>query len=507
MSGVPSPNTPQHAHTDSGSIPLLLSRTQDGGRPSRRYSPVRRYVLLLVFCLAQLLDAFHNSALLSAAPRVASALGMSEGKITWLLSAYQLSFASFLLLTGRLSDLYDPKLVYVGGMSVLGMLSIGSGFVSDRILLIFMRALMGIAGSMTIPSALALLTGIFTEPSEQAIALGAFAGFGAIGNVLGLTIGAIFAQCVSWRWAFWLIAFIALPIVAGCTLIPASEPRPEVYEAQRDSRWRGLGAVGALTVALLAFLFSVTYGFTSGPSGWGTPGVLVPLIVSIFMVAAFFYHESTIPTEKAAIPPRTWFLRNFSVLVATALMPLFWWTTVLTIFVMRWQEVWHWSAVSVSVHLLPLGLVAFALSFTAPISRIIDTKWIILLGEGICAIGTLLLPFANVSSRYWPFVFPALILGSGGAMLTYMHALIAIFRASPASMAGTVGAVFNVSLQLGAALGISLVRTIKSNVEAHHGGAQGYDGCAAAFWFLLAVVGVECVVTLVFHRREREVRR
>ncbi|KAI0366487.1 MFS general substrate transporter [Pilatotrama ljubarskyi] len=438
------PTSPQGLNTDNGSIPLLPTRGVDGGRVSQEYSPGRRYVLLLVFCLAQFRDVFHN---LRCCPRRPLWRG------PWL------SFASFLLLSGRISDLYDPKLVYVGGMSVLGMLSIGSGFVSNKILLIFMRALMGIAGSLTIPSALALLIGAFPEPSEQALAIGAFAGCGAVGNVLGLTIGAVFAQHVSWRWVFWLVAFFALPIVAGCALIPAKEPRAEVIQGLRDSRWRGLGTV----LALLA---------RARPTH--------PLYL-IFMVAGFFYHERTIPTGKAAIPPRTWFLPNFSVLVVTALMPLFWWTTVLTVFVMRWQDVWHWSAVSTAIHLLPVGLVALAISWTAPLSGIVDPKWIILFGEGVCVFGTLLLPFANTSSS------------------------IAIFRASPASMAGTVSALFNVSLQLGAALGISLVRTIKADVEARHGGDQAYEGCAAAFWFFLGVVSVDSVVTLVFHRRRKEV--
>ncbi|KAI0357081.1 MFS general substrate transporter [Trametes cingulata] len=494
---------PSNSNQNSASAPLSPAQTLVDGRVPQKYSPVRRYVLLLIFCLAQFLDAFNNSALFSAIPSLVISLKMSEAESTWIISAFQLTFASFLLISGRISDVYNPKFAFIGGVSVLGVLSIGAGFVTNKIPLIILRALMGIAASMTIPSALTLLVNVFTDPSEQARAIGVFGGCGAVGNVLGLTIGAIFVQFASWSWVFWFVALIALPIAACCIfLIPTQEPRLEDID-RKDARWRSLDIVGVsiLTAALILFIFAITSGTTSG---WASASVLAPLIISIFMVAGFFYYETTIPADKAAIPPRTWFLPNFAVLFATALMPFFWWVTVFTIYTTLWQDIWHWSVISTAVHMLPIGVLAFAMSFTGSLSRVINPKWIILFGEGMCIIATVLLAFADSPSRYWSFIFPAFILGSGGAMLTYTHTNIAIFRTSPASMAGTVGAIFNGALQLGSAVGISAVGSIESSVEANHGGPESYAGRAAAFWFLLAIVSVEWIAMVVFYRRSKE---
>ncbi|RPD56812.1 MFS general substrate transporter [Lentinus tigrinus ALCF2SS1-7] len=480
---------------------LSPAQTLVDGRVPQKYSTARRYVLLLIFCLAQFLDAFNNSALFSAIPALVTSLDMNEAESTWIISAFQLTFASFLLISGRISDVYNPKFAFIGGVAGLGVLSIGAGFVTSKIPLIVLRALCGIAASMTIPSALTLLVNVFTEPSEQARAIGVFGGCGAVGNVLGLIIGAIFVQWATWSWVFWFVACVSMPIATLCIfLIPKQEPKVAI---RGGARWKSLDIMGVsiLTAALVLFIFAVTSGTTSG---WGSAGVLAPLIISVFMVAGFFYFETTIPVDRAAIPPRTWFLPNFLVLFFTALLPYFWWTTVFTIYTTLWQDIWHWSAISTAIHMIPIGVLAFAMSFTGSLSRVMNPKWIILFGEGLCIIATILFAFADSPAKYWPYIFPAFVLGSAGAMLSYTHTNIAIFRTSPSSMAGTVGAIFNGALQLGSAIGISAVGSIEASVEATHGGPEMYAGRAAAFWFLLAIVAVEFISMLVFYRAGKE---
>ena len=143
------------------------------------------------------------------------------------------------------------------------------------------------------------------------------------------------------------------------------------------------------------------------------------------------------------------------------------------------------------------------MSWTGPLARRINPKWIILSGEGMLVVATILLAFADGPDKYWPFVFPAFVLGSGGAMLTYTHTNIAIFRTSPASMAGTVGAIFNGALQLGSAVGIAAVDSLQASVQEQQPG-KPYAGQRAAFWFLLGVVGVEVLAMAVFYRTGRE---
>ncbi|CAL1702783.1 unnamed protein product [Somion occarium] len=404
---------------------------------------------------------------------------------------------------GKISDIYNPKHAFIAGAAILGIFSIGAGFVRDKITLIVLRALSGIAASLTIPSALTLLVNLFPDEHEQARAIGVFGGCGAIGNVLGLIIGAIFVQFANWSWVFWFVALIAIPISGLCTILIPPQLKTDDEDKPAGAKWKSLDLVGIfiLTVALILFIFAMTSGSSSG---WASARVLAPLVISVFMIIGFFYYETKLPIEIAAVPPRTWFLPNFAVLFGIALLPYFWWTTIFTIFTTLWQQVYHWSAITTALRMLPLGVLAFATSFTGGLSRIISPKWILLFAQSILIVATILLHFADGPDKYFPFVVPAFILGTVGAMLTYTHTNIAIFRTSPSSMAGTVGAIFNGALQLGSAVGISAVSSIETSVEKTSGGPTSYAGRAAAFWFVLGVVCLEAVSLAVFYRVEAE---
>ncbi|PCH34681.1 MFS general substrate transporter [Wolfiporia cocos MD-104 SS10] len=477
--------------------PLSPAVTLVDGRPPQLYTPLRKYSLLVIFCAAQFLDAFNNGALFTAIPSLDVALGISEGEETWIISAFQLTFASFLLISGRISDVYNAKAAFIGGVAALACISVGAGFVRNQILLIFLRALSGIAAAMTIPSALSLLVKVFVDPTEQARALGIFGGCGAVGNVLGLIIGAIIVQYTSWSWVFWFVAIVAFPIAGICYfLIPPQEPKPV-----EGKRWQNLDLIGVsiLTAALILFIFAITSGSTDG---WKSAIVLAPLIISVFLFVGFFYAEMLIPPSRAAVPPKTWFLPNFGVLFGTALLPYLWWTTVFTIYITEWQDVWHWSVIMTAIHMIPISVMSFAMSFTGPLSRRYNPKWLILIGEGMVIIATILLVFADGPERYWSFIFPAFVIGSAGASLVYTHTNVAIFRTSPSSMAGVVGAIFNGGLQIGSAVGVATVGSIMSSVQDMHGGefASGYLGEAAAYEFLLGIVVLEFFGMLIFYR-------
>ncbi|KAF9220761.1 MFS general substrate transporter [Gyrodon lividus] len=444
-----------------------------------------------MFCLAQFLDAFNNSALFSAIPALEASMGITESQSVWIISAFRLTFAFSLLISGRISDVYNPKKAFIGGVSALGLLSIGAGLLNVKIAIIISRALTGIASAMTIPSALTLLSQM----------------------CLVFFIGAFFVQWASFHWVFWFVGLVAIPVALGCLFII---PR-ELQNAH--VKWKSLDLIGvsSLTVALILFIFAIMSGSVDG---WATAAVLVPLIISILMIAGFLYWETLIPVDKAAMydtlslahvtglvvlpprPPRTWFYNNFSVLFGLGLLPFFWWSTVFTIFMNMWQNVSRWSVISTAVHMFPIGVLAFATSFTGSLSRVFSPKRIILTDLTLLAVATTLLALGGGKlGQYWPFVFPAFTLGSAGAMLTYTHTNIAIFQATPAAMAGTVCAIFHGALQFGSAIGLAAVSSIEASVEATHGGPDEYYGRAAAFWFLLGMVVLEIISISCFYQR------
>lgn len=441
------------------------------------------------------------STVFAAMPALEQSLHVTTSQSVWIVSAYQLTFASTLLVSGRVSDVYNPKFTFAGGIFALGLISLGAGFANSKVILIVLRGLSGIASAMTIPSALTLLVNVFPHPVEQARAIGIFGGCGAVADVLGFLVGAMFAQWASYRWTFWSVGIIAVPAGIICMFVM---PRNTKFVESHDrsiAKWRTLDIIGVsiLTAAIILFIFAVTSGPTQG---WDSPVVLVSFCISVLLTVAFFCWEGLLPTERAAIPSCTWHYKNFPVLMGLALLPFLWWTVVFTIFMKLWQDVFHWSAIAAAVHMLPVGMIAFTTSFSGGLARVINPKWITLLGLSMLALATTVLALAGgEADQYWPFVFPAFLLGSAGAMLTFIHTNLSIFQTAPVSMSGTVGAMFNGALQIGSAVGLSAVTSIESAIEARNGGATGYHGRAAAFWFLLGVIVVEMVSVSCFYHR------
>ncbi|KAG8772914.1 hypothetical protein FRC12_002826 [Ceratobasidium sp. 428] len=467
-------------------------------QPLASIAPLRKYLLLAFFCLGQFLETLNNSAILPTLPAITHDIHLAESDSVWLLAAYQATFASFLLISGRVSDIYSPKPAFIVGTAFFGAVSLGGGFVNDRIVLIVLRALQGIGASLTIPSALNLLVQMFPEPAEQARAIGMFGATAAIGNVLGTMVGAIFVQYASWRWIFWLLAIIALPIAAACVLlIPTTPSREGTKASQLD-----FVGVSTLTAAIILFVYALT---TGSVSPWASAGVLVPLFVAVALVVAFFVWETRVDEKNAALPPKLWFYPNFAVLFAVALMPYFWWIQMYFTFASYWQDVLHWSSIITGVKFLPLGIVGAAIMIDGSgIARLGRPKILILGGLTLELMASLMLPFsAKLRDQYWPLVFPAFIIGAAGTAVVFVLTNIAFFRTTPPEYAGTVGAVFNAALQLGAAVGTSATASIQASVDKRTHSGPGFTGRSAALWFVVAYVALEIVAVAVFYREER----
>ncbi|EIN04577.1 MFS general substrate transporter [Punctularia strigosozonata HHB-11173 SS5] len=201
-----------------------------------------------------------------------------------------------------------------------------------------------------------------------------------------------------------------------------------------------------------------------------------------------------------------WFLPNFAVLSGVALLPYFWWVTIFTIFTNLWQGVYGWQAIDAAVHFITNGVTMFVASWTGSWAKRISPKWLILGGQALMIVATILMAFASARGAYWPFIFPALLLGLSRVMITCTHTNIAIFKTSLAEsdrMTGTVGAIFNGALQLGSAVGIAAATSVESSVKKwSEKGSEGSEGRAAAFWFLLGIIVLETAQVVIFYRRD-----
>ena len=247
--------------------------------------------------------------------------------------------------SGRVSDLYNPKLVFVGGAFAVGVLSLGTGFTRSKVAFFALRALTGIPVAMTIPSALALIVRLFPEPGEQGKAIAAFSGSAAVGNILGLVLGAVLSQNAGWEWVLWFTALLAIPIAIVAALVVPSQPPSKTITGSKLANL-DLPGVAIITASLVLLIFAFT---ATGTDQWSSATVLAPLIISVFGIAAFFVWEARIPAERAAFPPKIWFYPNFAILFAVALSVFLWYTSAFLISITYWEQVYHWSTINAVV--------------------------------------------------------------------------------------------------------------------------------------------------------------
>ena len=401
---------------------------------------------------------------------------------------------------------------FVAGAFILGATHLIGGFTHQKIALLVLRALGGIGGALTIPSALSLIVQLFPDPAHQARAIALFGSSGAIGNVLGILIGAVLVQYAGWAWIFWFVAIVGIAIAGICLFLIPTAKRDKTKNVKFD-----VPGVSILTIAVILFIFAVTSGSSKG---WATAYVLVPLIISVIIAAFFFWWEARTNPDDAVLPPRMWRYRNFSVLVTLALLPYFWWVTSFVAITAWWEQVYGWTAINTAVHFLPMGIFAWFISnFTGRFPNWFAHKYILLGGLFLAMVATILLPFADAPSTYWPLVFPAFMLGTMGSMILFANSSIAIFHYTPPHVAGTVGAVFNSALQLGSAVGLAAVSSLSNSIDQQTTlvppisqwsqqldqitsamWKEAFKGRAASYWFLLAILLVVALAVIIFFK-------
>jgi MFS family permease len=203
---------------------------------------------------------------------------------------------------------YGPIPVFAGGFLIMGICSILCAVSQHYIMLLVFRAVAGIGAAMTVPPSVSLLVQIFTDPKEQQLALGIYSGFGGLGNMIGVVVGGALTTHASWRWIYYLTAIITIPLAVLSFFF-----LPKVQPSSAEKRSLDLPGIGVLTAGLILFVYAISDG---NDAGWDSARVLATLIISIFLLIAFFFVERYV--KDPAVPPSTWTNKNFT--------PLFFYT-------------------------------------------------------------------------------------------------------------------------------------------------------------------------------------
>lgn len=435
--------------------------------------------LTLAACILGSGIALLDSTVVGVAlPSIQRDLGGGLAAQQWVSNAYLLTLGSLILVGGSLGDLFGERRVFAIGVAGFGAASVLCAASPSIGALIAARALQGVAGALLVPSALAVIVGVFPE-SERSSAIGSWTAWSGIATVVGPLVGGELLDTVSWRWIF----IINVPFVLVCvTLILVAMPH-----VSRGGAGRRLDVPGAALCAL--GLAGPVYALIEQPRlGWGSAGVLVPLLLGIALLCLFLACERRAPDPM--LPLGLFARRNFSVGNAETLV-MYGGLSVLFFFLTIYlQQVAGYTPLQSGLATLPVTIVMFA--FSRRFGMLADRYGPrLFMGAGplIAALGLLLLQRAGASVSYLEVLLPALLVFALGLSITVAPLTAAVLAGADASDAGIASAVNNAVARIAgllatAALGVAVSASFASTLDTHLGGvslsAAGQSTVAAA---------------------------
>ncbi|MBF9066866.1 MFS transporter [Streptacidiphilus sp. NEAU-YB345] len=459
-----------------------------------------RSLALAILCVGQLMVILDGTIVNVALPTIQQSLGFSPSSLAWVVNAYLIPFGGLLLLAGRLGDLLGRKRVFVVGLVVFTIASLLCGVAQDQAVLLAARFLQGAGGAVTSSVTLAMVVTLYPEPKEQAKAIGVYSFVQSAGGTLGLLLGGVLTQAVSWHWIF----FVNVPIGAVAAVLAARRLHAD-GGALRD-RGRSTDAVGAvlITAALMLAVYTIVgtadHGFVSLRTG--VLGLLTAVLLAVFAVRQ----------AKAAdplLPPRMFRYRNVMGALGAHTLMVAGMFSFSFLSVLYMQKVLGFDEVQTGLGVVPVSLLIGAMSLlVAP--RVIG-RWgarpVLLVALALIAAGLAILGQVSVHGAYLTDVFPATVpLGIGFGLAMPALAGLAMSGAK-AGDSGLASGMFNTMQQVGSSLGLAVLSTLAASRTAAllgHGTSPDSaltDGYQLAFRVGASlVVGAVVVAALVIRR-------
>src|SRR4051812_18342910 len=455
----------------------------------------RRWLILAALGLAQLMVILDVTVVNIALPSAQRALGFSDADRQWVVTAYTLAFGGLLLLGGRLADLAGRRRTLLLGLVGFALASALGGTAQSFGMLVAARALQGVFGALLAPSALSLLTTTFTDPAERGKAFGVFGAIGVAGGAIGLLLGGVLTEYLSWRWCLYINVAIALPAAAGALALLHNQDRTAGPK---------LDLPGTVTAVL--GLVGLVYGFSQAEAdAWGAASPLGFIAAGLVLLTAFVALQRRV--AHPLLPLRIVLDRTRGgALIALAtnsagLLAVF---LFLTYYL---QQNLGLSPVMTGLAFLPSPIVVASASMQlAPrLAARLGARPPIAAGMALAAVGMVLLAQLDAESSYLTGVVPGLLvmsLGLGCVMGLAMGT--ATLGVDPAD-AGVAGATVNTMQQVGGSLGTALLSTLAiSAMSGRLAGARrtpelaaaaSAHGYSTAFWWSAALLALGALLS------------
>ena len=413
-----------------------------------------RWLALYVLCLGSLMIVLDVTIVNVALPSIREDLGFSETSLAWVVNAYLLTYGGFLLLGGRLGDLFGHRKLFLAGIALFTLASLACGLSTTQWMLVTARTVQGVGGAVASAVSLSLMMTLFTEPAERAKAMGLFGFVAAGGGSIGVLLGGVLTDLISWHWIF----LVNVPIgVLVCLLSLRLLPR------ERASAMSGrLDVAGALTVT--AALILAVYAIVNGnQNGWTSAETLGLLGGAVVLLALFLGIESRV--QSPLVPLGLFRLRNLRVSNLVGVLwaaAMFAWFFLSALYL---QLVLGYSPLQVGLAFLPSNLImgAFSIGLSAKLVMRFGFRKPLAIGLLLAAAGLALFVRAPVDGTFLVDVLPSMILLGVGAGMAFNPVLLAAMSDVEPSEAGLASGLVNTSFLMGGALGLAVLASVASS--------------------------------------------
>ena len=475
---------------------------QAGPDPSTTAHHARRWLILVVIGIAQLMVVLDVTIVNIALPSAQRDLGFSDDDRQWVITAYALAFGSLLLLGGRIADLFGRKWTFIAGLLGFAGASALGGAAQSFDLLVAARALQGVFGALLAPAALSILTTTFTDRGERGKAFAVYAAIAGMGGAIGLLLGGALTEALDWRWCLYVSIAFAVPAAIAATLVMQHVPAP--------ARPR-LDVPGVLTAS--SGLFALVFGLARAESdGWGDPVTLAFLAASALLLVSFVALQRRV--AQPLLPLRVVGDRDRGasfLAIGTASAGLFGLFLFLTFYL---QDTKGMTALETGLAFLPLS---FSIAPTVGIvsTRILPRtgpRPLVPAGMAIAALGMVLLTRIGVDTAYASHVLPSLILVGVGFGLIVGPSFATATYGVPPRDSGVASAMVNTSQQIGGSIGTALLSTMAASAATDFLVGRGagpealrqaaVDGYVTAFWWAAGIFAAGALVCAALLRAE-----
>jgi len=455
----------------------------------------RKWFTLAAVSFGLFMIMLDNTVVNVALPSIQSDLGVGLSELEWIVAGYALTFASLMLIGGKLGDAYGRRLIFVSGIAIFTLASLWCGLADSGEMLIVARVAQGAGAALMNPASLSIITATFA-PRERGAAIGIWAGVSALALAIGPLVGGLITEHLNWNWIF----FVNVPV--GILGIAASYV---FIDESRDQTHERLDLPGLATSAI--GLFSLTYALIEGNNyGWSSARIIGAFAIAAVSLVVFLLLESR---QHAPMLPLSLFRnRTYTgantviLLVALSMFGVFFFVS------LYMQNILGYSAVEAGAAFLPMTLLII---LVAPIAgRMTDrvgSRWF--MTGGMLLIAAQLVYFSRLGpdATFWQLL-PAMVIGGVGMASTMTPSTAAATRSVPVDKAGVGSAVLNAFRQVGGTMGIAVIGAIMAHEAAGSRTVDAFmDGFQSALMVAAGIALVGAVVAYVLVRPHDEVRQ